>query len=49
MTVTDARGTVRGRGRVVLPRGEAGVGKTTVIARFLAGPDQRAPRAARLV
>jgi DNA-binding CsgD family transcriptional regulator len=36
------RAAARGGGRVVLLRGEAGVGKTAVIARFLAGPDQRA-------
>jgi DNA-binding CsgD family transcriptional regulator/tetratricopeptide (TPR) repeat protein len=34
--------TARGRGRVVLLRGEAGVGKTTVIARFLTALGQRA-------
>ncbi len=31
------RSSARGSGRVVLLRGEAGVGKTTVISRFLAG------------
>jgi DNA-binding CsgD family transcriptional regulator len=34
------RATARGDGRVVLLRGEAGVGKTTVIARFVARLDQ---------
>lgn len=34
--------TARAGGRVVLLRGEAGVGKTTVIARFVAGLGQRA-------
>jgi DNA-binding CsgD family transcriptional regulator len=34
------RAAAEGRGRVVLLRGEAGVGKTTVIARFLAGLDE---------
>lgn len=33
------RATTRGRGQVVLLRGEAGVGKTAVIARFLSGLD----------
>ena len=33
------RGAARGAGRVVLLRGEAGVGKTALIARFLAGLD----------
>jgi DNA-binding CsgD family transcriptional regulator len=36
------RAATRGCGRVVLLRGEAGVGKTTVIARFIAGLGQRA-------
>src|SRR6478752_2082650 len=36
-----ARRSARGEGRVVLLRGEAGVGKTAVIARFIAGLDQR--------
>jgi DNA-binding CsgD family transcriptional regulator len=35
------RGAARGCGRIVLLRGEAGVGKTTVIARFIAGLGQR--------
>jgi predicted ATPase len=35
------RAAARGHGRVVLLRGEAGVGKTTVIARFIAGLGQR--------
>ncbi len=36
------RGVARDGGRLVLLRGEAGVGKTTVIARFVAGLGQRA-------
>jgi DNA-binding CsgD family transcriptional regulator len=36
-----ARRSARGEGRVVLLRGEAGVGKTAVIARFTAPADQR--------
>jgi DNA-binding CsgD family transcriptional regulator len=36
------RAVARGGGRLVLLRGEAGVGKTTVIARFVAGLGQRA-------
>jgi DNA-binding CsgD family transcriptional regulator len=36
------RAALRGGGRVVLLRGEAGVGKTAVIARFIAGLDPRA-------
>jgi DNA-binding CsgD family transcriptional regulator len=36
------RAVARGTGRVVLLRGEAGVGKTTVIARFIAGLGQKA-------
>ena len=35
------RAATRGCGRVILLRGEAGVGKTTVIARFIAGLDRR--------
>ncbi len=35
------RAAGRGAGRMVLVRGEAGVGKTTVIARFVAGIGQR--------
>lgn len=35
------RSAARGCGRMVLLRGEAGVGKTTVIARFIAGLGQR--------
>jgi DNA-binding CsgD family transcriptional regulator len=36
------RAAARGAGRVVLLRGEAGVGKTAVIARFVAGLGQKA-------
>lgn len=36
------RAVSRGGGRLVLLRGEAGVGKTAVIARFVAGLGQRA-------
>ena len=36
------RAAARGCGRMVLLRGEAGVGKTAVIARFIAGVGQRA-------
>ena len=36
------RAVARGGGRLVLLRGEAGVGKTAVIARFVAGLGQRA-------
>lgn len=35
------RSAARGQGRAVLVRGEAGVGKTMVIARFLAGLDKQ--------
>ena len=35
------RATARGRGRLLLLRGEAGVGKTAVITRFVAGLGQR--------
>lgn len=35
------RSTARGRGRVILLRGEAGVGKSTAIARFVAGLPSR--------
>ena len=36
------RAAARGGGRVVLLRGDAGVGKTAVIARFVAGLGQKA-------